>query len=144
MVASLVSPGQGQLEITKICSSIAFALRRLRKLPTSTTAGNRRSVAADGLVASLQLLEELVVRPTPPPFARRGGIQQLVSLARRGSAEPKLPHQRGPAEVQPSTSPSLQQATEQDESPSLQPKQDNDSLHQSQSEEDELLKLLTH
>ena len=46
--------------------------------------------------------------------------------------------------MQPSTSPSLQQATEQDESPSLQPKQDNDILHQGQSEDDELLKVLTH
>ena len=69
----------GQVELAKVCSCIAFALRRVRRnqgLPSQ-----RKAVVMEGLLSSLQLVEELIVAPVPGDFVRGGGLAHLAKVA---------------------------------------------------------------
>ena len=90
---------EAQLQLSKICSCIAFSLRRTRK--AGIIPPKRRMAITECLVASLQLVEELIVLPPTPVFARHGGVNFLAKLAQRPAQQPAAqqaaPDAEGPA-----------------------------------------------
>ena len=81
-----------QVELLKLCGLLGFALRRLKRqqLP-----GSKGIVINEAVCAALQLLEEMVDRRAPPPFARKGGLTVLAQLATpTPSSPPMMPRQQ--------------------------------------------------